>query len=116
MDFDQAIQSHVEWKMKLTAYIRKPDHSLDPAKVCGDAGCPLGKWLKAEGTKFSSTPEYAQLMADHARFHQAAAEIIRRADAGEKMEGEVALGSKSEYARISSAVVSSLMKMKMKAA
>jgi len=72
VDFDQAIQCHVEWKMKLTSYIRKPDRSLDPSKVCGDAGCPLGKWLKGEGAKFSSTPEYAQLVADHARFHQAA--------------------------------------------
>jgi len=25
MDFDQAIQAHVEWKAKLAAYIAKPD-------------------------------------------------------------------------------------------
>jgi methyl-accepting chemotaxis protein len=116
MDFREAIQAHAEWKMKLTAYIGKPDRSLDPQTVGGDANCVLGKWLKGEGSRYSASPEFADLVADHARFHKAAAEIIRRADAGEKLDSEIALCGNSEYSRSSNSVVSSLMRMKAKVA
>jgi hypothetical protein len=116
MDFNQAIQAHVEWKMKLSAYIHKPDHSLDASTVGGDGNCVLGKWLRGEGVRYAGAPEYGRLVDDHARFHRAAADIIRRADAGEKLDGEIALGGNSEYSKVSNAVVASLMKMKAKAA
>ena len=38
--------------------------------------------------------------------------MIRRADGGERMGEEVALGGNSEYAQASGEVVSALMKMK----
>ena len=53
---------------------------------------------------------------DHAEFQSAAAgEIIRGADAGKIARGDLALGGKSEYARVSIAVVESLTKMKASA-
>jgi hypothetical protein len=72
----------------------------------------LGRWISGEGRKFANLPEYAQLVSDHERFHQAAAEVIRKADSGQHMEKEVALGAKSDYAVASNAVVTSLMKMR----
>ena len=50
------------------------------------------------------------------RFHRAAGEVIRKADDGRNETEEIALGSKSEYAAASGAVVSALMKMLSKAA
>jgi len=111
MDFQQAIHVHVSWKSKLAAYIAKPDHSLNPATVSQETNCELGKWLKGEGAKFAKSAEFATLVSDHARFHKAAGEIIRKADAGQKVSEEVCLGSKSEYATASNTVVGSLMKM-----
>jgi hypothetical protein len=55
-------------------------------------------------------------IADHAHFHEAAGNIIRQADSGKNVTSEVSLGSKSEYAAASNAVVSALMKLKMKVA
>lgn len=112
MNFDQAISAHVQWKSKLSTYINHPDHSLDAAEIAKDDGCELGKWLRGEGQKFANSQEFKKLVADHARFHKAAADIVKKADSGMKVSEEVALGGKSEYSSASGAVVSSLMQMK----
>jgi Chemoreceptor zinc-binding domain len=116
MNFDQAIECHVQWKSKLAAYLVKPDDSLNATTIAGDSGCDLGKWIHGEGLKYVASPEFGKLAADHERFHKAAADIVRKTDAGQKMAEEIALGSQSEYARASNAVVTSLMKMKIKVA
>jgi methyl-accepting chemotaxis protein len=116
MNFQQAIQAHVNWKMKLASYIANPDKSLNPVDVSASDGCELGKWLSGEGRKYATAPEFAPLAANHARFHAAAGEIIRKADAGQCVEEEVALGGKSAFSQASAAVVSALMKLKSKIA
>jgi hypothetical protein len=116
MNFNQAIEAHVNWKSKLAKYIAKPNHTLNAATVSQEANCDLGKWLKGEGARFATTPEFTALIQDHARFHKAAGEIIQRADAGQCVSEEIALGARSEYASASNAVVGSLMRMKMKVA
>ena len=114
MDFDHAIAAHSEWKRKLAKYLANPDHSLKPEEVGSDNRCELGKWLAGEGKKLAKLPEYATAVADHARFHKVAGEIVRRANAGQKVAEEVALGAKSEFASASSAVVRSIMALKAK--
>jgi len=100
--------------MKLSAYVYKPDHSLNPSEVGADDRCELGKWLKGDGHKHADLPEYAELVSKHAVFHKAAAAVIEKADRGEKVDDEIALGSASPFASASSAVVSALMKMNTK--
>lgn len=112
MDFDKAIQAHVQWKSKLAAYLAKPDHSLIPAIVGDSAKCDLGKWLRGEGQKHAKHGEFVKLVAEHDRFHAAAAKIVQRADSGEKVGEAIALGSKSDYAHASNATVTAIMKMK----
>ncbi len=112
MDFEKAIECHVQWKSKLAAYIAKPDHSLSAATVALDRNCELGKWLQGEGRKFTALPDFAKLTVDHEHFHAAAADVIRKADAGQRVSEEIALGAKSDYASASNAVVTSLMKLK----
>ena len=113
MDFQKAIEAHVGWKMKLSSYIAKPDHSLNAASVSLELNCDLGRWLASESQKHAANPEFTKLAADHARFHAAAGNIIRKADSGQRVTDEVALGSKSEYAAASDAVVRTLMKFKI---
>jgi len=115
MDFDGAIKSHTEWKMKLTKYINHPDHSLKAAEVSVDNKCALGQWIHGEGSKHATLSEFSKLKSEHQRFHKAAAAIITKADSGVNMKQEVALGSGSEYASASSSVVSAIMAMKAKA-
>jgi methyl-accepting chemotaxis protein len=111
MDCKKAIEAHVQWKSKLAAYFAKPDHSVNAATLAMDNQCELGKWLAGEGRKHASWPGFAKLVTEHASFHKAAAELVKRADTGQKVDQEIALGAKSDYASVSSAVVSSLMRM-----
>jgi hypothetical protein len=53
-----------------------------------------------------------QLVAEHAKFHKAAAHIITKADSGATVIQDVALGAKSEFADVSQKVVSLLMECK----
>jgi methyl-accepting chemotaxis protein len=112
MDFNQAIAAHADWKIKLSSYLRKPDGTLNPADIAPDNKCDLGKWIAGEGAKFSSLQQFSSLKEQHARFHKAAAEIVRRADTGEKIGDEVALGARSEFGHASAAVVQAIMGMK----
>lgn len=114
MNFDDAIRAHSEWKMKLSAYVKKPDKSVNAAVLAQDNACALGKWIHGEGAKYASLPEFQELKKGHAQFHQAAAAIVKRADAGEKVSEEVSLGNQSEYNKFSTQVVQLIMKMKMK--
>jgi methyl-accepting chemotaxis protein len=115
MDFDQAIVAHSAWKLKLAAYIRKPDGSLNSVDVGADNKCALGQWIYGEGSKYSSFPEFSVLKSEHARFHMAAADIIKKADSGQQVSEDFALGSKSAFADASGRVVTAIMKMKRNA-
>lgn len=116
MNFDDAIKAHSDWKLKLSVYINKPDGSLKAADAELDNKCALGQWICGEGSKYSTAQEYAVLKAEHTKFHKCAGAVIRKADSGQKVAEEVALGSNSEFAAASSAVVMAIMKMKTKVA
>jgi hypothetical protein len=115
MNFDDAIKVHTDWKLKLSKYIKHPDHTLKSTEISVDSRCELGKWIHGEGQKFASLPEYSKLKNEHSRFHHAAAAVVAKADAGADESQDVALGSKSEYSVASSGVVSAIMAMKAKA-
>jgi hemerythrin-like metal-binding protein len=50
--------------------------SLDPQTVRDDAVCDLGKWIFGSGARYARTPEYADLVETHIRFHFAAGAIL----------------------------------------
>jgi methyl-accepting chemotaxis protein len=112
MDFDQAIAAHAKWKQKLGDCLAKRECSLKPAEIGMDTRCPLGQWIHGEGSKYVKLPEYSTLRIEHARFHKAAAEVLRRADSGESASADIAPGSRSEFDNASSAVVMAIMAMK----
>jgi hypothetical protein len=112
MDFDQAVAAHSAWKGKLRDYLSKHDGSLKAAEVSADNKCPLGQWIYGEGTQHSKMSEYTTLKTEHARFHKAAAEVVRKADSGQSVGEEVALGARSEFATASSATVMAIIAMK----
>ncbi len=109
MDLMQAITAHIRMKRTLSSYVVQPDRSLNAFQVGAADQCTLGKWIIGDGSQYCSVPEYKALLASHARFHRAAAEIVRRADSGEVVEQEIALDSTGEYAGASAAVLKALM-------
>jgi chemoreceptor zinc-binding protein len=116
MNFDQAISAHSEWKYKLSHYLVKHDGSLNPVEISQDNRCPLGQWIHGEGAKYSNLSEYVALKSEHARFHKAAAKVVTKANSGQSVTEETALGSASEFGQASSAVVLAIMHMKAHAA
>lgn len=114
MDHQGAIQSHNNWKLKLTAYLRDPDGTLNPDHLGSDCRCSLGQWIYGRGMQYCDLPEFVNLKSEHARFHRCAGELVTRADLGEDMSEETALGADSEFALSSAAVVSAIMRMKEK--
>ena len=100
--------------MKLAVYLSKPDYSLDASVVALPNECELGKWIYGEGQKYSNIPEFAALVSNHASFHTAAGEVVRKADAGQNVTEEIVLGANSQFASTSTAVVRSIMAMKSK--
>jgi hypothetical protein len=112
MNFDDCIKAHSNWKLKLAAYIAKPDGSLKSSVVGNDHGCDLGKWIDGEGTRFAQVPEFTRMKEAHVRFHSAAGDIIRKADGGQKVTEEIALGGHSPYASASTEVISAILAMK----
>ena len=114
MDFNQAIRAHAAWKMKLSVYLAKPDGSLKVADIEPDNRCALGQWIYAEGQKLAQFPEFTALRNEHTRFHTCAASIVKKADSGQNMTEETALGADSEFSRSSAAVIAAIMTMKRK--
>jgi methyl-accepting chemotaxis protein len=115
MNWDQAIAAHAAWKMKLASYVKKPDGSLKAAEVASDCRCELGKWITTEATKYAVMEDFKVLKAEHARFHKVASEIVRRADAGEDVSEEIAVGAHSEFRKSSTSVVNAIVAMRSKA-
>ena len=110
MDRNEAIRAHAEWKMRLAVYLGKPDGSLKAWDVAKDDACPLGKWIVGEGrTRFAMEPAFQRLQVAHSEFHKNAGDVIRRADQGEAVSEEMALGADSDFARTSSEIVATLM-------
>lgn len=115
MGFDEAVKAHVQWKMKLSNYLRKPDGSLKPSDIQVDNKCALGQWIYGEGTKWGTMPEYGTLKSEHAKFHKAAAGIVLKADSGQTVTDEIAFGGTSDFSITSHNVVSAITAMKRRA-
>lgn len=116
MNFDDAVSTHSAWKQKLAAYLRHPDKSIDVAALASDNHCALGQWLHSQSGGVASDAKFLELKREHANFHHSAAELVQRANAGENVSAELALGSNSTYAKCSSRVVQLILEMKKRKA
>lgn len=112
MDFNSAIAAHSAWKNKLRRYVSHPDHSLNAATVSQSSGCDLGKWMANEGRAYSTNSTFNELKKEHEKFHQLAGDLIRRADSGQHVDGEVELSSHSPYMQSTTHVVQLLAKLR----
>ncbi len=112
MNFDEAISAHTAWKSKLSTYLVKPDKSIDYKKLALDNQCDVGKWIHAELAKYAGNEAFQELKKEHANFHKAASDVVKRADTGEKVTSELVLGGNSAYATCSNNVVRALLRMK----
>jgi hypothetical protein len=112
MDFDEAINLHSTWKRRLRRALANHDLSLKPSEISLDHKCVLGHWIYGTGARHSHLPEFKKLKYEHARFHLAAAELVKKVYAGESVATEIAPCAGSEFSLASAAVVIALRTMK----
>lgn len=115
MDFDAAIRAHIDWKMKLRSYLSHPDGTIKAAELRRDDQCALGKWIHGEGAAYAADPDFVTAKDAHIRFHQEAANIVKKADSGQNVGEEIALGAKSPFSAASTDVMTALMRLKSSA-
>lgn len=111
-DFESAISAHLDWKMKLSRYLEKPDQSLDPKKVCLDNACPLGKWIHGDGQKYNHLSTHEHLRLAHAQFHITAADIINLINTKKLKEANIKLAPNGTYSNVSEKCVGLINKLK----
>ncbi len=115
MDFDDAIRAHVQWKMRLRMQLDGRGEKISRDEVARDNACELGRWIYGEGKIYLDDPAYVALRDAHARFHEAAAQILELAETGRRQRAEASLET-GEYSKCSTAVVAAIMQMRRVAA
>lgn len=110
MNFFDAINAHVAWKLRLRKHIDgTSDEVLDPQVVGCDDKCALGQWIYGTLDQHDSMPLFRQVRIQHADFHRCAAEIITAVDDGKKEVAEKLLHD--DYSQLSHMIVKSLTKL-----
>ena len=114
-DFQSAKKAHIDWKMKLTNYLQKPDGSLDHNKVCLDNACVLGKWIYGDGQSYRShEPQiFDALKESHAEFHKTAGQIIEYINTNNYQSAEKLLSPTGKYIQISDKTVSLIERLEI---
>ena len=111
-DFDQAIDAHRQWKVRLRQAIAERT-TLDAEVICRDDRCPLGKWLHgAGGHRWGTQPGFVSLLQKHAEFHNVAGSVARQINAGAMDDAERMIGSGSRFAQVSTEVCTLLTRAK----
>jgi len=114
LNFMEAIEAHVRWKVRLEAYINgTATERLDANVVCQDDKCVLGKWIHGVGgLKYGDHPRFPGLRDIHKEFHRSAGDVIRFADQDEAAKA-LELLNRGDYARLSHQIKAQLARMSL---
>lgn len=94
---DAAIISHDEWKARLLTAVESGSSDLNPDEVRADDRCPFGKWMAAVSPGMKASLHFERVRDRHARFHQAAADVLSLVLGGEGARALTSLEFGSEY-------------------
>lgn len=80
-----AVVAHKAWKKRLLDYLDgTSSEDLQPAKICKDNLCVLGKWIHSDGkVKFGKEAVFNKLVDEHAGFHIQAAKVVEAHQSGQ---------------------------------
>jgi Chemoreceptor zinc-binding domain len=90
IDIDTAIAAHENWKLRLASHLAgTSDEPFDPAVVCLDDRCELGKWLHGAGQKsLGKYPAFDVLVSRHRYFHVQASTVLVQKQSGDVAAAE----------------------------
>ena len=89
--FEDMIEKHLHWKLRMKTYLRGGGEPLDPATVADDSACQLGQWLYGTGQNVQHLPEYQSLKESHRQFHAIAARVIQEHQHGHNAQAQALL-------------------------
>jgi hypothetical protein len=100
IDIDSAISAHEKWKDRLQNVLNgTSSETLDPATVCLDNRCDLGKWLHGPGgQRLGKFPAFQVLIDRHKFFHEQAAAVLTQAQSGNAEAANKMMNSAYKYA------------------
>ncbi|MBI4999115.1 MAG: CZB domain-containing protein [Rhodocyclales bacterium] len=112
LNFKSAVDAHMRWKTRLETYINGTNsEELVVDVVCRDDQCPLGKWIYTRGVSdFGYSETFFDMKAHHAHFHRCAGDVLRTAQAGDKVMA-LQLLHQGDYVRASERVKTLLAKL-----
>ncbi len=110
MDFERAIDYHVQWKTRLNKYvIGLSTENLQAADVSRVDACLLGQWIKQKAKCLSHLPSFPQLVIDHSKFHACAGDIVTNVDLAHIKKAKALLSG--TFLKLSKEVVQAIRKV-----
>jgi methyl-accepting chemotaxis protein len=99
MSFDDAMASHIVWKLRLTRFIDgSGGEDFDKSTAGRTELCDLGRWMLDEGANYQAVPAFDSLQKEHADFHSRAAEVIRKVESGDQAGAKLVVDGPFEAA------------------
>lgn len=113
LDRAGAISAHQAWKARLQKVVEgTSQEQLDPAVVCRDDRCALGKWIHGPGQACcGQRPDFPVLKGRHGEFHRIAGRVIEEAKAGRNAKASALL--EGEFTEVSRDVIAILSRIEL---
>ncbi|WP_240125322.1 methyl-accepting chemotaxis protein [Thermomonas alba] len=104
--FEDMIDKHMQWKLRLKTYLRGGGEPLDADTISVDDACALGKWIYGPGQQVQHLPEYQRLKEHHKHFHATAGKVILEHQRGRTAQAQALL--EGEFTRETQATVTAI--------
>lgn len=109
-DGKEAVDAHIKWKDRLHDYVAgRSSEPLQADLIVQEDHCVLGQWLKGAGQeRYGQSPEFLEVRARHARFHECAGKVVALTQMGRREEA-LAMLEAGEYEAASEEVTAALV-------
>ena len=108
--FEDMIERHVQWKLRLKMILQGKGEDLDAAEAADDSACKLGEWLHGQGQQVQHLPEFQHLLEHHKRFHAMAGKVIQEHQRGRSAQAQALL--EGDFTRETQATVTAIRAMR----
>ena len=106
--FNEAIETHTEWKIKLQKHIAEGD--FQDINSVGDCHvCDLGLWIYGDGVRYNRLPSFEAMCMAHEHFHRAAAEVVFHSSANNKAKARSLMTPEGDFSQSSAKLIKALM-------
>lgn len=90
VDFYEAVETHLAWKIRLTDYLQgRGKGELQAQHIGVDDQCVLGQWIHGAGkARFGEAALFQELREEHAKFHAHAAQVVETYQSGNRQRAQ----------------------------